>query len=77
MAEEPGYMVEERGYLVEKRGYRASYYSITPAETEALYPSLEAVEVANIVIRAVQESKVEFKGVDYMEACKYIALTST
>ena len=42
-----------------------------------IYPSLEAVEVANIVFRAVHESQVEFKGVDYMEACKYIALTST
>ena len=33
--------------------------------------------MANIVFRAVQESDVEFEGIDYMEACKYIALTST
>jgi hypothetical protein len=48
---------------------------VVGADVEALFPSLEAVEVANIVFRAVQESQVEFKGVDYMEACKYIALT--
>ena len=50
---------------------------VVGADVEALYPSLEAIEVANIVFRAVQESEVYFEGVDFMEACKYIALTST
>jgi hypothetical protein len=34
------------------------------ADVEALYPSLEAIEVANILFRAVQESEVEFEGID-------------
>ena len=50
---------------------------VVGADVEALYPSLEAIEVANIVFRTVQENEVEFEGIDYMEACKYIALTST
>ena len=49
---------------------------VVGADVEALYPSLEAIEVANIVFRAVQESDVEFEGIDYMEICKYITLTS-
>ena len=49
---------------------------VVGANIEALYPSLEAIEVANIVFRAVQESDVEFEGIDYMEICKYITLTS-
>jgi hypothetical protein len=44
---------------------------------EALYPSLEAVQVANIVYQAVMESKVKFKGVNYQEGARYIVLTST
>ena len=35
-----------------------------------------AKEVANIVFRTVQESQVKFREVNYVEACKYIALTS-
>ena len=44
---------------------------------EALYPSLEALEVAEIVYNAVMDTKVKFNNIDWMEACKYIALTST
>ena len=44
---------------------------------EALYPSLEALEVAEIVYQAVLESKVKFDNIDWLEACNYIALTST
>ena len=47
------------------------------SDVEALYPSLEAIEVAEIVYQAVLESKVKFESVDWLEACKYIAITST
>ena len=33
--------------------------------------------MAKIVYQAVLESKVKFESVDWLEACKYIALTST
>ena len=46
---------------------------VVGADVEALYP----LEVAIIVFRAAQESKVKFVGVYYTEACQYIALTST
>ena len=50
---------------------------IVGADVEALYPSLEGVQVAEIIYRAVMETKVEFKGINYQEGCRYIALTST
>ena len=50
---------------------------IVGSDVEALYPSLEAIEVAEIVYQAVLESKVKFDSIDWLEACKYIALTST
>ena len=50
---------------------------IVGADVEALYPSLEAIEVANIVYTAIMETEVKFEGVDYLEGCRYIALTST
>ena len=50
---------------------------VVGSDVEALYPSLEAVEVAKIVYNCIMKSEVEFKGVDYTEACRLIALTST
>ena len=47
------------------------------ADVEALYPSLEAIQVANIMYQAVMDSQIEFKGVNYQEGARYIALTST
>ena len=44
---------------------------------EALYPSLEAIQVADIVYQAVLETDIIFKGVDYMVGARYIALTSS
>ena len=44
---------------------------------EALYPSLNAVEVAQIVYNSILKSKVKFEGVDYTEAVRLIALTSS
>ena len=35
---------------------------------------MEALQVAEIVFKAVMESKVEFDGVDYQEGSRYIAL---
>ena len=60
--------------LVQDRGIKLV---IIGADVEALYPSLEGVQVAEIIYRAVMETKVEFKGVNYQEGCRYIALTST
>ena len=56
---------------------KASRMEIIGADVEALYPSLEAVQVANIVYQAVMDSDIKFKGVNYQEGARYIALTST
>ena len=50
---------------------------IIGSDVAALYPSLDAVEVARIVYNAIMETKVKFSGVNYLEACRLIALTST
>ena len=42
-----------------------------------LYPSLEAIQVADIVYKAVMETEIEFKNINYQEGVRYIALTST
>ena len=57
-------------HLVQDKSQRMVVVS---ADVEALYPSLETIEVANVVFRV----KVKCKGIDYMEACKYIAFTSS
>ena len=56
---------------------KSSRLEIIGADVEALYPSLEAVQVANIVYQAVMDSNIKFKGVNYQEGSRYIALTST
>ena len=40
-------------------------------------PSLEAIQVADIVYKAVMDTEVEFKNINYQEGVRYIALTST
>ena len=50
---------------------------VVGSDVEALYPSLEAIEVAQIVYKSIMETEVQFKGVDYQEACRLIALTSS
>ena len=50
---------------------------IVGSDVAALYPSLEAEEVAKIVYNAIMETDVQFSGINYMEACRLIALTST
>ena len=60
--------------LLQDKGTRIQ---VVGADVEALYPSLDAIEVAEIVYRAMLDTKVKLASVDWAEACKYIALTST
>ena len=46
-------------------------------DVDALYLSLEGVQVAEIIYRAIMKTTVELKGVNFQEGCRYIALTST
>ena len=39
----------------------------------ALYPSLEARQVADIVYEAVMETTITFEGLNYKEGARYIA----
>ena len=56
---------------------RSQKMNIIGADVEALYPSLSAIQVANIVYQAVMESEIEFSNINYQEGVRYIALTST
>ena len=56
---------------------RSTRIQVVGSDVAALYPSLEAIEVARIVYNAVMESEVIFKGVNYTEAARMIALTSS
>ena len=56
---------------------RSAKLQIVGSDIAALYPSLEAVEVAKIVYNAILETEVKFSGVNYTEACRLIAFTST
>ena len=56
---------------------RSVKLQIVGSDVAALYPSLDAVEVARIIYNAIMETEIKFSGVDYMEACRLIALTST
>ena len=60
--------------LLQDKGTRIK---VVGADVEALYPSLDAMEVAEIVYRAMLDTKVKLDNVDWAEAAKYIALTST
>ena len=50
---------------------------IVGADVEALYPSLEDTQVAEIIFKAVMGSNVKFDGVNHQEGARYIALNST
>jgi hypothetical protein len=50
---------------------------IVGADVESLYPSLEAQTVANIVYKAMLETEIKFKNIDFKEAIRYIALNWT
>ena len=50
---------------------------VVGSDVAALYPSLEAIEVARIVYYAFMESEVKFSDVNFTEAARMIALTSS
>ena len=56
---------------------RSRKIQIVGSDVESLYPSLDAIEVAQIVYKCILETNVKFRGVDYQEACRLIALTSS
>ena len=60
--------------LIQERG---SMILVVGSDVEALYRSLDAVEVAQIVYNAMMKTDIKFKGVNYQEACRMIALTSS
>ena len=60
--------------LVQDKGVKIQ---VVGSDVAALYPSLEAVEVAQIIYNAIMESDVKFSGINYQEACRMIALTSS
>ena len=60
--------------LIQDRGAKIQ---VVGSDVEALYPSLDAVEVAQIIFNAMMKTEIQFKGVNYLEACKMIALTSS
>ena len=50
---------------------------IIGSDVESLYPSLEAIEVAEIVYNAMVETEVSMDNINWVEGSKYITLTST
>ena len=56
---------------------KSSRLEIIGADVEALYPSLEAIQVAYIVYQTAMDSEIKFEGVNHQEDQCYIALTST
>ena len=44
------------------------------SDVSALYPNLDAEQVAEIVYKAVRDSKIKWENIDYLEATRYIAL---
>ena len=48
--------------MIQNKGLKIQ---VIGSDVEALYPSLEAVEVAQIVYQAILETDVKFIGVDY------------
>jgi hypothetical protein len=48
--------------------------NIISMDVKALYPSIDIREVAAVVRQIYQESKLEIDGVNWEEACKYLAL---
>ena len=67
----------DRGVVRSSVLNKGAKIQIVGSDMEALYPSLEAVEVAEIVYNAMMDTEVKFDNIDWQEGCKYIALTST
>ena len=63
-----------RDTVTEKIQDRGKPMLIVGSDVEALYPSLEAAQVAELVYKAIMKSQVKFENVDYREAVRYIAM---
>ena len=50
---------------------------VVGSDVEALYPSLQDTKVAEIIFKAIMETKVQFEGVNYQEGARYIVLNCT
>ena len=50
---------------------------VVGSDVEALYPSLQDTQVAEIIFNAIMETKVGFEGVNHQEGARYIVLNCT
>ena len=56
---------------------KSNRIQVIGADVEALYPSLSAMEVGDIIYNAMLNTKIKFDNMEWLEACTYIVLTST
>lgn len=49
-------------------------FVIIGSDVESLYPSLDIDKVAKLVYEAILKSEMKWENIDFMEACRYIAL---
>ena len=61
----------------EVAGLKNAKITVASQDVEALYPALDIEETARICAERVQNSTLEFDGVDYVWALKYIAMNLT
>ena len=61
----------------EVAGLKNTKITVASQDVEALYPALDIEETARICAERVQNSTLEFNGVDYVWALKYIAMNLT
>jgi hypothetical protein len=66
-------MMVERNLIQDK----SKTMEVVGADVEALYPSLSEIQVAEIIYKAIMETEVGFRGINYLEGAKYIVLNST
>ena len=50
---------------------------VVGSDVEALYPSLLDTKVAEIIFKAIMETKIEIEGVNYQEGARFIVLNFT
>ena len=70
--EEMLYHLGEAAREVAKKGKKVV---VASEDADALYPNLDIIQSAKICGEAVRESKLNFDGVDYVWAGKYLAMT--
>jgi hypothetical protein len=56
---------------------KSSNIVLVGSDVEALYPSLQDIQTANIIFRAIMETEIGFEGVHFQEAVRYIVLNTT